>query len=142
VTILWALFNNKPINQRKAPLSIARNFMGRNRSFSGNNLEARGYFVSTVGLDEEVVKKYIREQEKENERLEHLKFGYREKDEKEEKSQSGDSWRRPPWGENKKNPSAFEGDHLTFIFLTGIITGHKKYQNLGTGTQPLSINLL
>jgi putative transposase len=32
----------------------------------------RGYFVSTVGLDEEVVKAYTREQEKEEERYEQL----------------------------------------------------------------------
>ena len=33
---------------------------------------ARGYFVSTVGLDEEVVREYIRHQEKEGQRLEQL----------------------------------------------------------------------
>jgi REP element-mobilizing transposase RayT len=35
---------------------------------------ARGYFVSTVGRDEEVIRKYIRDQEKEDERLEQLKL--------------------------------------------------------------------
>jgi putative transposase len=33
---------------------------------------ARGYFVSTVGTDEDVVRTYIREQEKEDNRLEQL----------------------------------------------------------------------
>lgn len=33
---------------------------------------ARGYFVSTVGTDEEVVRAYIRDQEKEDDRLEQL----------------------------------------------------------------------
>ena len=75
----------------KSAISIARNFMGRKRNFSGENFWARGYFVSTVGLDEEMVKKYIREQEKEDERLDQLKFEYKDKDGEEEKSPSGDS---------------------------------------------------
>jgi putative transposase len=33
---------------------------------------ARGYFVSTVGADETVVRTYIRDQEKEDQRLEQL----------------------------------------------------------------------
>jgi len=36
------------------------------------NFWARGYFVSTVGTDEEVVKAYIRNQEKEDQRVEQL----------------------------------------------------------------------
>ena len=61
----------------KSAISIARNFMGRKRNFSGENFWARGYFVSTVGLDEEVVKKYIRDQEKEDERLDQLNLNIR-----------------------------------------------------------------
>jgi putative transposase len=59
--------------------------MGIGRNFSGENFWARGYFVSTVGLDEEEGKKYIREQEKEDERLDQLKFDF------EDQSPSGDS---------------------------------------------------
>ena len=33
---------------------------------------ARGYFVSTVGRDEEVIRNYIRNQEQEDERLEQM----------------------------------------------------------------------
>ena len=44
---------------------LARNFRGR-RNFTGESFWARGYFVSTVGLDEEMVRKYIRDQEKED----------------------------------------------------------------------------
>ena len=33
---------------------------------------ARGYFVSTVGADEEVIRAYIRDQEKEDQRIEPL----------------------------------------------------------------------
>jgi putative transposase len=35
---------------------------------------ARGYFVSTVGQDEEVIRQYIRNQEREDERLEQMKL--------------------------------------------------------------------
>ncbi len=56
----------------KSAISIARNFLGRKRNFTGESFWARGYFVSTVGLDEEVVREYIRHQEKEDQRLEQL----------------------------------------------------------------------
>ena len=56
----------------KSAISIARNFVGRKRNFTGESFWARGYFVSTVGLDEEVVREYIRHQEKEGQRLEQL----------------------------------------------------------------------
>ena len=46
--------------------------MGKTKNFTGESFWARGYFVSTVDLDEEVVKEYIREQEKEDERYEQL----------------------------------------------------------------------
>jgi len=38
----------------------------------GENFWARGYFVSTVGRDEEEVRKYIKEQEKEGQRMDQL----------------------------------------------------------------------
>ncbi|WP_372883018.1 IS200/IS605 family transposase [Psychromonas sp.] len=51
----------------KSAISIAKNFRGRQRNFNGENFWARGYFVSTVGLDENMVLEYIRNQEKEDE---------------------------------------------------------------------------
>ncbi|MFC1833232.1 IS200/IS605 family transposase [Thermodesulfobacteriota bacterium] len=62
----------------KSAISIARNFMGRKKNFTGENFWARGYFVSTVGLDEDAVRKYIREQEQEDTRLEQLNLAYEE----------------------------------------------------------------
>ena len=56
----------------KSAITIARTFMGRKRNFTGESFWARGYFVSTVGLDEEIVKNYIRNQEKEDNRVEQL----------------------------------------------------------------------
>ncbi len=59
----------------KSAISIARRFMGRSRNFGGESFWARGYFVSTVGLDEEMVKANIRHQEKEDEHYDQLKLG-------------------------------------------------------------------
>jgi putative transposase len=47
----------------KSAIAIARQFNGRQRNFTGEHFWARGYFESTVGLDEDVVRKYIRHQE-------------------------------------------------------------------------------
>ncbi|WP_404831070.1 transposase [Endozoicomonas euniceicola] len=37
----------------------AKNVKDRQRNFNGEHFWVRGYFVSTVGLDEEVVRAYI-----------------------------------------------------------------------------------
>ena len=47
----------------KSAIAIARRFRGKQRNFTGENFWARGYFVSTVGLDELVVRNYIKYQE-------------------------------------------------------------------------------
>ena len=36
----------------KSAIHLARSFMGRRKNFVGQSFWARGYFVSTVGLDE------------------------------------------------------------------------------------------
>ena len=59
----------------KSAIGIARRFAGKTRNFTGENFWARGYFVSTVGLDEEMVRDYIKHQEDEDERYEQLKLG-------------------------------------------------------------------
>ncbi len=58
--------------KEKSAIAIARDFMVRKRDFTGENFWARGHFVSTVGLDEEVVLNYIKNQDKEDDRLEQL----------------------------------------------------------------------
>ena len=40
----------------------------------GEHFWARGYFVSTVGLDENMVRAYIRNQEEEDERYDQMKL--------------------------------------------------------------------
>ncbi len=58
----------------KSAIQIARQFSGRRRNFTGQHFWARGYFVSTVGRDEEVIRQYIRNQETEDQRQDQLKF--------------------------------------------------------------------
>jgi len=58
----------------KSAIHIARAFEGRKRNFVGASFWARGYFVSTVGRDEQVIREYIRNQEKEDRRLDQLKL--------------------------------------------------------------------
>jgi len=63
----------------KSAISIARNFTARRRNFTGESFWARGYYVSTVGLDEESVRQYIRAQDAEDARLEQLNMVHDEK---------------------------------------------------------------
>ena len=58
----------------KSAIYIARNFVGRQRNFTGESFWARGYYVSTVGKDEEMIKAYIRNQEAEDQKLDQLKL--------------------------------------------------------------------
>ena len=53
-------------------IHLARVYGECKRNFVGQNFWARGYFVSTVGRDEEVIRQYIRHQEAEDKRLEQL----------------------------------------------------------------------
>ena len=59
----------------KSAIMIARRFGGRARNFTGQVFWARGYFVSTVGVEEEIIKKYIREQELEDEKYDQMALG-------------------------------------------------------------------
>ena len=58
----------------KSAIHIAREFAGRKRNFVGQHFWARGYFVTTVGRDEEVIRKYIRQQEQEDRKQEQLRL--------------------------------------------------------------------
>jgi REP-associated tyrosine transposase len=58
----------------KSAIHMARTYGGRQPNFVGDHFWARGYFVSTVGHDEEAVRRYIREQEAEDRRLEQLEL--------------------------------------------------------------------
>ena len=58
----------------KSAIHIARHF-GRRRNFTGQHFWARGYYVSTVGKDEEAVRKYIKEQEATDRQWDQLHLG-------------------------------------------------------------------
>ena len=58
----------------KSAIHIARTFGGRKRNFTGQHFRARGYFVSTVGRDETVIREYIKKQEQEDRRLDQMKM--------------------------------------------------------------------
>ena len=47
----------------KSAIMVARLFGKKSRNFKGESFWARGYFVSTVGLDETMVREYIKHQE-------------------------------------------------------------------------------
>jgi putative transposase len=56
----------------KSAIQIARQFAGKQRNYVGHHFWARGFFVSTVGRDENTIRKYIQNQEKEDKRLDQL----------------------------------------------------------------------
>jgi putative transposase len=56
----------------KSAIHMAWVYAERRRNFVGQHFWARGYFVSTVGRDEEVIREYILHQELEDARLEQL----------------------------------------------------------------------
>jgi putative transposase len=58
----------------KSAIYIARTYVGKKQNFTGQSFWARGYYVSTVGRDEEAIKKYIREQESEDKRQDQLEL--------------------------------------------------------------------
>jgi putative transposase len=59
----------------KSAIHVARVYGENRRNFVGQHFWARGYFVSTLGRDEAVIKEYIRRQEEQDKRDDQLKFG-------------------------------------------------------------------
>jgi putative transposase len=58
----------------KSAIHIARAYVGKRKNFRGQSFWARGYFVSTVGRDEETIRNYIVRQEKEDKRIDQLEM--------------------------------------------------------------------
>ena len=56
----------------KSAIHVARQYGENRRNFVGQHFWARGYFVSTVGRDEAVIRQSIRDQEEEDTRLDQL----------------------------------------------------------------------
>ena len=58
----------------KSAIYIARTYAGKKKNFTGEQFWARGYYVSTVGKDEEKIKEYVREQQAEDKRIEQMRL--------------------------------------------------------------------
>ena len=58
----------------KSAIRIFRDYVKVKRNFTGRHFWARGYCVSTVGLDEEMIRNYIKNQELEEKRQEQMRF--------------------------------------------------------------------
>ena len=59
----------------KSAIRSHREYLGRSRNFTGYHFGARGYCVSTIGLAEETIRKYIRTQEAAEKQQEKLELG-------------------------------------------------------------------
>ena len=59
----------------KSAIRIHREYLGRNRNFTGMHCWAKGYCVSTVGFDEATIRNYIRNQEHQERQAEQLRLG-------------------------------------------------------------------
>jgi putative transposase len=57
----------------KSAIHVARMF-GRRRNFVGQSFWARGYCVSTAGLDEAAIREYIRTQEEADKKLDQMRL--------------------------------------------------------------------
>ena len=58
----------------KSAIRIFRDYLQVKRNFTGRHFWARGYCVSTVGLDEQMIREYIRNQEREEKRQEQMRL--------------------------------------------------------------------
>lgn len=58
----------------KSAIYIAHTYLGRKRNYVEQHFWARGYFESTVGRDEQVIRDYIRHQETEDRRIYQLQL--------------------------------------------------------------------
>ena len=63
----------------KSSIWVAQNIAGKKQNFVGHKFWTRGYYVSTVGADEKVIRAYIRNQESEDKRLDELSLFDRSK---------------------------------------------------------------
>ncbi len=60
----------------KRAIHIAREHLGRGKNYVGMSFWARGYFVSTVGRDEKMIREYIQNQEREDRRVDQLQLKF------------------------------------------------------------------
>ena len=70
----YSVANTVGFLKGKSAIQIHRRYLGQKRNFTGFHFWARGYCVSTVGLDEEKIRAYIRNQEEEEKHQEQLEL--------------------------------------------------------------------
>ncbi len=70
----YSVANTVGFLKGKSAIRIFRDYLQVKRNFTGGHFWARGYCVSTVGFDEEVIRKYIRNQEVEEKRQEQMRL--------------------------------------------------------------------
>lgn len=63
----------------KSSIWIAQNIGNKQQNFVGHRFWARGYFASTIGLNEDVVRKYVQNQESDDKKQDQLALFYRNK---------------------------------------------------------------
>ena len=68
----YSVANTVGFLKGKSAIRIHRAHLGRPRQYTGYHFWARGYCVSTMGLDEQTIRAYIRNQEAEQKRQEDL----------------------------------------------------------------------
>ena len=56
----------------KSAIQIHRQMLGAKKGFTGKNFRSREYRVSTVGLDEKMVREYVKNQEEFDKRQDEL----------------------------------------------------------------------
>jgi putative transposase len=56
----------------KSSIWVAQNIANKQQNFVGHKFWARGYFVSTVGADEEVIRRYGLNQESSDKQMDQL----------------------------------------------------------------------
>ena len=70
----YSVANTVGFLKGKSAIRIFRDYLSVKRNFTGCHFWARGYCVSTVGLDEEKIRTYIRDQEVEEKRQEQMRL--------------------------------------------------------------------
>jgi putative transposase len=70
----YSVANTVGFLKGKSAIRIHRECFGQKRNFTGLHFWAKGYCVSTVGLDEGTIVEYIRNQEAEEKRLEQMQL--------------------------------------------------------------------
>jgi putative transposase len=65
IQLKFSVSNTVGFLKEKSVIRIFRDYLQVKRNFIEHHFWARGYCVSTVGLDEQVIREYIRNQEKE-----------------------------------------------------------------------------